>query len=173
MFAPMTPEPSSPDAQRERCNFQREETLVRLEELIRAPGGAPKVVALRGGPGSGRGYLLEEVARRAQRRGERVLSAVLDLDGFEPAAGRLLPFAEHRLARAGVEPGSPLAQAVAALAGRLSVSALGAGALSLALGERDPRAALTELLAGEPLPEPEAADDEQVFDLLLQRLVGS
>lgn len=169
----MSTEPTSPDEERELCNFQREETLARLEELLRAPGGAPKVVALRGGPGSGRGYLLEAVARRAQRRGERVLCAVLDLDGFEPAAGRLLPFAEHRLARAGVDKTGPLAQAVTALAGRLSVSAFGAGALSLALGERDPRAALPALLGGEALPGPETTGDEQIFELLLERLVGA
>jgi hypothetical protein len=139
MSARMPPadEQSTADAGLRPFDFQRAETVARLEELIAAGSSGPKVVALRGAPGSGRAFLLEAVARRARERGERALCATLDLDGFEAGPGGLTAFAEHLLA--GAEEGRR--GAVVELARRLPSGAFGAACVALAAaGGAQPRA---------------------------------
>ena len=164
------PEYTSEYEQYELCNFHPRETAERLDRALFDPSRAPKVVALRGEPGSGRRYLLEAARYRAEKQGSKVQLLELDLEGFEVDGQGLAAFAEHSLRERGLAPqrAGRLLKGLLQVVQHLDLGVFGAAVISLLRELDDPVAAFRELFRGEATPGPSLAGNQEVLRRVLR-----
>lgn len=91
---------SSQEAQYEFLNFQHQEDLAAMTEVLCSRDERrPRAVFLVGEPGIGRRYFLDAAVWRARRAGTAMDAGTIDLAGYDPTYGTLESYARHQLAR--------------------------------------------------------------------------
>jgi tetratricopeptide (TPR) repeat protein len=94
----------SREAQYELLNFQHEEDLAAMTEVLcSCDERRPRAVFLVGEPGIGRRYFLDAAVWRARHAGTAVEAGTIDLAGYDPASGTLETYARHQLAKCAQE----------------------------------------------------------------------
>jgi tetratricopeptide (TPR) repeat protein len=90
----------SQEAQYELLNFQHEEDLAAITEVLCSRDESrSRAVFLAGEPGIGKRYFLDAAVWRVRRAGTAIELGTIDLAGYDPASGSLETYARHQLAK--------------------------------------------------------------------------